>query len=437
MIFRLLIQLIIVFSFSFSYASFPKVNEIKAENGLKIWYIQDSYLPIISFKIAFKTAGKAFDPKEKLGLANMVSFLLEEGTEKMSSIEYSKKLEELATSLYFDVDEEYFYITCKTLSYNLGEVINILNDILTKPSFNEKSIKEVKDKISVIIKNKSSKIEYIAGRKIIKSLVGDHPYSNVLEGTEKTIPNITRGDLVNFMKTRLVLSNATMSLVGDINKEKIIESANSIFRNVSRVSENPLTIPPLEMKEQGKVINIKFDSPQTMIVFGSYAPKIKDSDFFATYIANHILGSGGFESRFIQEIRKKRGLAYGIYSYLDSSYNTGFWIGSVSTENKKSKRAIKLIKEEIEKAKRDGFQYKEFKNAQNYIIQSFFLKMTKNANLASLLNFMQIQNLGMDFLANRNQYFSSTVIGEVNRSAYEWFDVKKTTFVVIGPGASK
>lgn len=439
MIFRFILQLVIIFSFSFSYASFNKVKELEADNGLKIWYIEDHYLPIVSLKIAFNKAGKSFDPKDKLGIANMVSYLLEEGTETMSAVEYNSKLEELATSLYFEVDEEYFYVIVKTLSYNLEKVLGIINEVLTKPEFSEEAIEEVKDKIRVIIKNKSTNLQYIASREIIKSLVGaEHPYAKDLEGTEKTISSITREDLINFVKTRFTLDNTTISMVGDLKEKDIIKSTNSIFKDVPLVSSSPVSdLLPFKKRKQGKTVNIKFDSVQTIIVFGGYAPNILDNDFHSTYIANHILGGGGFESRFVNELREKKGLAYGIYSYLDSSVNRGFWVGSMYTKNNAASKALALIKQEISKVKKYGFEYDEFKNSKNYLINSFPLRLTKNSNLANILNFMQIQNMGIDFLEKRNDYFLRTVVGEVNRAAYEWFDLKNITFVIVGSPKSK
>jgi zinc protease len=102
--------LVIILSFwtNLALAAIPKVAEVKSAGGYKAWIIEDSYLPIVSIKIAFTKSGNAYDPAGKNGLAYMLSGLLDEGAGGMSSFEYRKKLEELATSIAFDVDDDNF-----------------------------------------------------------------------------------------------------------------------------------------------------------------------------------------------------------------------------------------------------------------------------------------------------------------------------------------
>ena len=56
--------------------------------------------------------------------------------------------------------------------------------------------------------------------------------------------------------------------------------------------------------------------PQPTVMFGLPGIMRDDPDFIPGYVANYILGGGGFSSRLMDEVRVKRGLTYGIETQL-------------------------------------------------------------------------------------------------------------------------
>ena len=80
--------------------------------------------------------------------------------------------------------------------------------------------------------------------------------------------------------------------------------------------------------------------PQSVVVFGHGGLERHDPDYYAGYVANYILGGGGFSSRLLEEVREKRGLAYSAYSYLHELDKSPLWLGGVATNNQQVAQSL-------------------------------------------------------------------------------------------------
>jgi len=430
---KILVLFIVVFSFfmSVAVASIPKVEEVESKGGYKLWMIEDNYLPIVSIKLVFKNSGTAYDTEGKKGLAHMVTGLLDEGAGGISSFDYRKKLESLATTISFDVDEDNFYVNVKTLKDNLEETLKLLNLTLTKPNLKPEIIERIRNQILVIIQKKQESPQYVASKKFKEAVLGSHPYSRTKYGVPKAVRSITREDIVAYVNDNFSKENIIISVVGDVKKSKIRKLLDNHLK-LKDERKDVISLPPVKVKNEEQYIKISKSIPQSVVYFGSEGIKRSDKDFYPAYIMNHILGGGGFESRLMDTVREKNGLAYSVYSYLSTYNKAGLFVGYVGTDVKKVDKSIKLIKKELKKLYKDGVTEKELNDAKDYLVNSYPLKMTKNENLAAYLSVMQSENLGIDFLEKRNDYVRSVTAQQIKAAAKDLLDVGKMTFVVVG-----
>ena len=90
----------------------------------------------------------------------------------------------------------------------------------------------------------------------------------------------------------------------------------------------------------GATVIVRLRNPQSVVTFGGPALPRLHPDYYAAYVANYILGGGGFASRLTEEIREKRGLAYSVYSYLYDLDHAPLWLGGVATKNEQVAESI-------------------------------------------------------------------------------------------------
>ena len=142
----------------------------------------------------------------------------------------------------------------------------------------------------------------------------DHPYAYPSDGTRESIPSLGRADIVNFHKDFYNARNVRLIIVGDLDRKQAAALAGELTADLAH-GRVPEPLPAVEQLEQGDKIRIEHPSSQVHILLGQPGLKRGDPDYFPLYVGNHILGGGGFVSRLYEEIREKRGLSYGAYSY--------------------------------------------------------------------------------------------------------------------------
>lgn len=427
---KYLIILFIFFAFpAFAKTDVPEV--ITTKNGFSAWLIEDHYLPIVSIKITFPNSGFAYDQKEKQGLAYMVASLVDEGSGGLSSLEYRKKLEELATSINFSVSEDSFYVTVQTLKENLPDALQLVNNALIAAHFEPESIERIRNQIIVMQAKQLEDPEYLAVRKFKEEIFGQHPYANLKNGNKESIKAIKREDLINFTKSNFIKENMQISIVGDVSKKDVISLLDGKM-NIPSGKKQEKSLPEVVLNTKSRIIHVEKDIPQSVIIFGGKGVKRKDSDFYPAYIMNHLLGGGGSESRLMDEVREKNGLAYTVYSYLELLKDSGLFVGYAGTDASKATESIGLIKKQLNDLQKNGAKNNEIQNAKDYLVNSFPLRMTKNSAIADYLAVMQEENLGMDFLKQRNNYIKNVSPEQINAAAAKLLNDEQIIFIVVG-----
>ena len=147
---------------------------------------------------------------------------------------------------------------------------------------------------------------------------------------------------------------------------------------------------------------------------------------------NYILGGGGFFSKLTTEIREKRGLVYSVYSYLYRYDKYNFFSGGAQTSNENVDKVIQIIKEELMKVKKEGVTEEELKNAKNYLINSYVLRLDSNKKVASVLLNTQMDGLSTDFFEKRNDYINSVSLQDIKKIAAKILDENQIFFLIIG-----
>jgi zinc protease len=160
--------------------------------------------------------------------------------------------------------------------------------------------------------------------------------------------------------------------------------------------------------------------------------KQKDDDWFAATVMNQVLGGGSFESRLMDEVREKRGLTYGVYSYLVPMDLAETYQGSVSSANDRIGEAISVIRDEWVKMAESGVTQQELDDAKTYITGSYPLRFDGNQRIASILVGMQMLDLPIDYIPTRNDKVKAVTLEDVKRVAGELLDPDGLAFVVVG-----
>ncbi|HET6369705.1 MAG TPA: pitrilysin family protein, partial [Nitrospiria bacterium] len=213
---RLLLILVLIPIFS-RFVLAAEIHPIKkiSDNGMTVLILEQHTLPIVSAEVLIRT-GAIYDPNEKGGLANMVASLLDEGTKRRSSKEIADAVDFIGASLSANAGEDYTTASLKILKKDVGTGFDLLSDILINPAFDPKEVERVRKNILGSILSEKDEPEIVAEKAFDELVFDHHPYHRPADGTEESVPKITRDDLVNFHSTYYRPNNAIISIVGDV-----------------------------------------------------------------------------------------------------------------------------------------------------------------------------------------------------------------------------
>jgi zinc protease len=147
---------------------------------------------------------------------------------------------------------------------------------------------------------------------------------------------------------------------------------------------------------------------------------------------NHILGGGSFSSRLTEEVREKRGLTYGVYSYLAPYDLASIVGGSVASANDRIGQAIDVIRAEWKMMAEEGATADELVAAKKYLTGAYPLRFDGNSRIAGILTGMQMTDLPIDYIATRNQQVEAVTLEDVKRVAGYLLHPENLRFVVVG-----
>jgi zinc protease len=172
--------------------------------------------------------------------------------------------------------------------------------------------------------------------------------------------------------------------------------------------------------------------PQSVVLFGHEGIARDDPDFFAAFMLNEVLGGGRFTARLMTEVREKRGLTYGIGTWL-APLDLGAWIGGqFSSDNATAAEAIALVRAEWDRAARGGITAEELATAKTYLTGSYPLRFDGNAAIANILVGLQMEGLPIDYPVSRNARIEAVTLDDIARVARRVLRADDLRFVVVG-----
>jgi len=406
-----------------------EIEQITSPGGIKAWLVEAHDIPFTALEIRFR-GGASLDDPAKRGAINLMTATLEEGSADLDSQGFAAAQEALAASFHFDADDDALSVSARMLSENRDKAVDLLHGALIDPHFDQASVDRVRGQVLSIIASNAQDPNEIAGETFRKMAYGDHPYGSSLNGTVASVQALTREDMFDAKARVMAKDRVVVSAVGDITPAELGPMLDKLLGDLPATGA---AMPPrAELKLTGGITVVPFDTPQATVIFGEAGLPMSDPDFFAAYVFNEILGAGGFSSRLMDELREKRGLTYGIYTYLVPKDLAETWQGSFASANAKVAEAIEIVKTEWARAATGKVSDKELAEAKTYLTGAYPLRFDGNGNIADILVGMQLQGMTPDYIVHRNDKVMAVTKADIARAAKRLLQADGLRFVVVG-----
>jgi zinc protease len=391
------------------------IERVTSPGGIEAWLVRDTSLPLIALNFSF-LGGANEDPEAKAGTGYMVSSMLDEGAGPLDSRGFHQQLEENAVELRFSVTHDYFQGSIKLLRERQDQSFELLRLALNEAKFEDSATARVASQILAALRRETTDPGSIAGRTWWNTAFAGHPYARPNNGTLTSVPTITGQDQKDYARRVFTRAHLKVAAVGDIDAATLGKVLDRVFGALPASGELR-SVPNAAPRETGRRIVSQLNVPQAVIRLGGTGIARKDPDFMAAYLVNHILGGGSFTSRLYDEVREKRGLAYGVYSYLLNLRHTSMFMASTQTSADQTREALELIELEIRRMVEEGPTEAELAKAKAYLKGAYALNFDTSTKIASMLLQIQLDDLGIDYINRRSAIIDAVTIEDARRAA--------------------
>ncbi|MBN21341.1 MAG: hypothetical protein CL678_08655 [Bdellovibrionaceae bacterium] len=336
--------------------------------AIEVEFEPDARVPLVDISLVVRT-GAVSDPKNQEGLTRFVGQMLLRGTKVRSKKQLDLKLDELGASIGVETRDEALILRASVLSSQIDPFLDLFLEIITQPSFSIKEIRKLKKKTQSLILSGLSDDGNLVKKNFAKFLFKNHPYGNSVLGTLKSISKLTQTQIVS--QYNRIFSESLMVVVGtgDTTKEMIKAFANKIAKARPEPSRLIGLKAPHPIEKRKILLVNKPDRSQFQIFGGHIGMHPTNPDYIPAYIANYAFG-GSFTSRFMKEIRVKRGWSYWAYSYFRHGSFPKTWSFTLAPANQYATKALKEAIYQIENLRENGITKEEFIQAKTGLINN-------------------------------------------------------------------
>jgi zinc protease len=412
----------------------PAAHETVLPNGLSIVVVEDTRLPLVSYRLGFRVGG-AYDPRELPGLTDLMAGLLPEGTTSKTSREIADSFARMGASLSAGATSDYTIVAASALAQFNDQVLELIADVVLNPSFPENEVELAKQNTKESLRQQRAQPSFLASEMVSRVMFGDHPYS-VVAPTPESIDRSSREEFVKFHRAKFVPNNAVFIVVGDVKNNAIVDRVQSLFSTWERGEElmTDFPAPPVRTRRTAYVVDRR-GSAQSNIVIANSGIIRTSPDYFPMLLMHTVLGANA-SSRLFMNLREEKGYTYGAYSNLDARRTAGSFRATAEVRTPVTGDSLKEFFYELDRIRNEPVSAKEINDAKSYLTGVFPIRLETQEGLTDQLVQIKMLNLPGDYLQQYRDRVQAVTIADIQRVATMYVKPDEAAVIVVGDGTS-
>lgn len=413
----------------------PPITARTLPNGLTVLVAEYHELPIIVFYLLVQ-GGAAFDPTGKEGIAELTADLIRQGTTRRTAEELAREIEFLGGSIGGDAGYDFSTLSAEFLRKDLDQALDLFADVALHPAFRPDEFRREQGLVLAGIVAARENPGSIADRCFQSFLYGHHPYGHPTEGTEASVRRLATADARAFYDRHYGPQGGVLVMIGDVSTDELLARAERAFGGWRAAAAPPAAIGAPERVRGRKILLVdKPDATQAHIRVGNIAIARTDPRYIPAAVTSAILG-GGFGSRLIDELRVKRSLTYGAWSYFATHRAPGDFRAGTFTKVPTTGQALELTLDVLRQFGGEGPRPDELARAESLLGGQYPLQLETPNALAGKLAEFTAYGLPRTDLEDYPRRILAVSTDDVRQIAGEFVALQDATIVVVGPAAA-
>jgi len=370
---------------------------------------------------------------EEIGISHFVEHLVFKGTKKRNAYQIARSLESLGGDLNAYTTREQTTYHCTVLKEDWKTGLEVLSDLVCNMKIAKKDFELEKKVVMQEIQMSDDSPEEIIYDYLFEHSYANHPLGRQILGKSDTLAKMTQKKVLDFYKRFYQGSNLIVSAAGPLEHDALVIEAQKLFRTRKKFTEPVVRRAP-RWKATRKFYDD--DSEQVHILLALPATSFHDKFRFEAFIINSLLG-GGMTSKLYQAVREKQGLAYTVFSSLNTQMDSGNITIYAGTDPKKVKRVISIIKDELLKIKKEGLKKSDLDLFKTQVRGQLLMGSDDIENRMTSLGVNEM--IFEDYRSVEHVIKEIEAVNEKSINTYlkEHFDLEKMSVILMGPQVSK
>ena len=388
------------------------IEKIRTNSGIEVIFDRLESISTCSVGVFVKTGSRDESDTEE-GISHVLEHMIFKGTPTRNYFEISEEIDYLGANVnaHTTKEETVFYINA--LTQFLGKSVDILFDIVTNSTIDEKELEKEKDVIVEEIKMyKDSPDDLVFEMNYADSINGQ--YGKPIIGTETSVKGFTADEIRKYYKERYTKDNILIVVSGNFDKNEIIQKIDQYFSKLGDKKTDRRDKIDFSFNAGKKIVSK--DINQVNICISHQSEDYNSKNKIYTDILANIIG-GSMSSRLFQEIREKNGLAYSVYTYNQYYLSGGLTSTYIGTNLENYEKAIEITLSEFKKLRENGVTEDELQKAKNkYMSRIAFAMENPRSRMGILGNYYIRKNEILDTEKMKNEV-NDVKIEDVNTFA--------------------
>ncbi len=396
---------------------------------IPVIFEEDKRLPLVNMQFIFQNSGSITD-EAKAGLAKFSAKLMNEGTKKLGSSAFAEALEAKAIHISSSTGKETFVIEVGCLKDEFNDALGFFAKLLKDPNLTDDAIQKIKTTTVGGLTAKENDFDYIASNELKSIMFKDTPLANPSSGTIKSIKSITLDDVKSFIDEHLVSSRLIVAVGGDVDLDELKEKLSTIINDMKVGKAKKLNHFKVVDKPSESIL-IK-DTQQAYLYFGSpYNMTADAKDYYKARVATFILGTGGFGSRLMEEIRVKKGLAYSAYARVNVTKSSSYLSGYLQTKLESLEDAKSTVKDVFSNFVKDGVTKEELEQTKKFLLGSEPLRVETMSQRLSRTFQEYYRGFELGHSANELELIKNLKLKDLNKFIKEHDEILDMSFAIV------
>jgi len=398
---------------------------ITLSNKARIVYERTDFVKSMTCGI-YVAAGSRFERADEAGVSHYIEHMLFKGTEHHSGIQLSEEFDLLGGNSDAYTTKELTAFYAKALGDKAGKIHDLLTEMVTEPKLDTNDMENERGVILEEIGMYEDDPEDLAIERLNEKIYPRNALGRPILGSQKTVGEMTRQKLLDYMKKTYVGSNLVVSLSGNFDLmeiDRLSEKLEVFPEGKKSTAREALYQPSFFIRKKA------YEQNHFCLMFPAVSAHHPDRRAIA--MLSSILG-GGTSSRLFRRLREEEGLCYSVYAFSSFTMAEGVFAVYTATNQEDEKRAITAIWEELDKIVRDGVSQIELDRAREKSRTSFLMGMESTGNRSEFMGRSLLYYDKVPTPEESEEAYRKITCEDIQRLAKTIFQREKASFSAVG-----